>query len=284
MGVRILRFFRPLRVLVTSILGIMKSAVWAMLLLAMFIYFFGIIFTQGAGQAMQSGEGDFQNLHRYYGSLGTTLYYLFTCISGGEDWAQVALPLAEVHWIYRSLFLMYISFVVFALLNVMTGVFCQSAIESAEKDQDMVIQELLRSKEETVKRLENLFAGELDKKGNGELTVQQFETLLENEQLKAWFCSVDIDITDGWTLFKLLDTEGQGCIKVNSFVEGCLRLRGHAKKIDVMEMMHEHKRILTTVMQMVATVKELNSAVQGSVSVHPSIRQCAYDGGARDGF
>lgn len=51
----------------------------------------------------------------------------------------------------------------------------------------------------------------------------------EEDEVRAIFESLDLRARDSWTLFKLLDEEGNGDINLREFMEGCLRLRGPAK-------------------------------------------------------
>jgi len=57
------------------------------------------------------------------------------------------------------------------------------------------------------------------------------------------FQSLDLSARDSWTLFKLLDEEGNGDINLMEFMEGCLRLRGPAKALDIACVMDESRRI-----------------------------------------
>lgn len=144
-----------------------------------------------------------------------------------------------------GLFNCYIAFVFFAVMNVMTGVFCNKAIESAQKDEDVVVNLLLLEREKITRKLQAVFQDTFDDDKAGMITLSEFEDHLRDEGLKAWFASIDIDVKDGWTLFKLLDVDRTGLIQIQDFVVGCLNLRGHAKKIDIRQLMYEQRRIMT---------------------------------------
>merc|ERR1712039_880168 len=60
--------------------------------------------------------------------------------------------------------------------------------------------------------------------------------------MQAYFESIDLDVADAWTLFKLLDSEGVGCISIEAFITGCLNLRGQAKAVHIAKLMHESER------------------------------------------
>merc|ERR1719277_555777 len=76
------------------------------------------------------------DLDKYFPDLTTTMITLFQAISGGIDWAIVLDPLMRVSpWIAVP-FIFYIVFCQFALMNVVTGVFVESAMISTTKERE----------------------------------------------------------------------------------------------------------------------------------------------------
>merc|ERR1712048_130065 len=98
--------------------------------LAMITYVFGILFTQAvldnSGVLIDGGRFDL------WCSLKVSTLTLFKCISGGLSWHEASEPLLRISPLLELLFAIYISFTYFAVLNVVTGVFCSSAIETAQ--------------------------------------------------------------------------------------------------------------------------------------------------------
>jgi hypothetical protein len=181
---------------------------------------------------------------------------LFKSICGGINWGELAYTLSSLHYGFVGLFVFYIAFVIFAVNNIMVGLFCQNAIESAEKDHDVVVAELLLEKQEFAKKLKTICQNELTHNHGTVLTLEEFESSLESDRLKAWFESIDIALEDGWTLFKLIDTDQQGAILIDQFVEGCLHLRGHAKKIDIQQINYDQKRIMKAINNVDSRLRE----------------------------
>ena len=62
----------------------------------------------------------------------------FMAISGGINWQLVYVPLNDLDPVMGVIFILYISFTYFALLNILTGVFCNSAMEALSRDPDIV--------------------------------------------------------------------------------------------------------------------------------------------------
>ena len=72
---------------------------------------------------------------------------------------------------------------------------------------------------------------------------------------------LELDTSDAWTLFKLMDTSGNGDLDASEFVEGCMRLKGPARSIDVAIMMQEHKRVRKKVMSIAQEVTDIHTAI-----------------------
>jgi voltage-gated sodium channel len=230
--VRIVSFFRALRLLLMSVMNTFKSLFWTVVLLLIILYMFGVMFTQAATQHLVVETYEIVGLSKYYGTLYLSVYTLFKTITNGMDWEYAVEPLTELGGFWAFLFNVYIAFTYFAVLNVVTGVFCQTAIESAVKDQDEVMLSMQDKKKVFIDQLTELF-NDVDANGSGDLTIDEFEILLQDERLVKYCASLDITIDDAWALFKLLDKDGSGDIGVNEFVTGCLRLQGSARSVDL---------------------------------------------------
>jgi len=246
---RVLRFIMALRTLTQSIIYTLKSLMWAMVLLVLIVYTFGVLFTQVVNDAMGTSDGPFSvdddSLDAakaaagvYFGSLPKSMLSLAMSISGGVSWEQVLAPLEVISTFWVIMYLFYIAFSTLAVLNVVTGVFCQSAIESAQSDHDMVIQSILNNKEAHIEKIKMLFT-EIDAAESGVITFQMFQDRIMSQEVKTYFESIDLDVWDAWTFFKLLDNDEGGAVEIEEFLLGCLRLRGNAKAMDIAKLCHD---------------------------------------------
>merc|ERR1712151_964721 len=109
----------------------------------------------------------------YWGTLPDSMLALFMSISGGISWHDVLKPLRGLSWICLLLFLTYITFTYFAVLNVIIGIFCQSAIESTQSDQEAMVQAFLQNQSKFTKRFRMLFHT-IDNDGSGFITKDEF--------------------------------------------------------------------------------------------------------------
>lgn len=244
--IRVVRLFRSLRTLVQSLVGTLKTLFWALLLLFLIMYIFGILFTDAvldhiiladlAGQYTEVSD----QAELYFGALSSSITTLFRTISDGLTWHVAADTLRQMElgefWV--QVFHFYVAFVNFAVLNVMTGVFCNSAIKAAESDHEMVVQTLVQTRQE-LKDLVTILFSQIDKHGSGQITFGEFEEFFRDEAVKAFFESLQIGAMDAWTLFVSLDMDGDSYVSIEEFTERCMQLHGPARSADLFALRHQ---------------------------------------------
>merc|ERR1712039_991401 len=163
------------------------------------------------------------------------------------------------------LFVCYISFVYFAVLNVVTSTFCQTAIEASNNDMDQVLHNHIMMREGYMKRMKVLFE-KIDEDGSGAICFQDLASHLDNPEIQAYLYALDIGVVEVQTLFTLLDTDGNDCVELEDFMEGRLRLRGTAKAIDMTKLMHDVKTMRSRMMHLTQLVTKLASHLDVELS------------------
>merc|ERR1711972_872409 len=78
---------------------------------------------------------------------------------------------------------------------------------------------------------------------NGMISFEEFQSELENPQMKSYLKAIDLDQDEAEELFHLLDIEDLGTIDAEELVCGCMRLHGTAKAIDLAAFMHEYRQL-----------------------------------------
>ncbi|CAJ1448172.1 unnamed protein product, partial [Effrenium voratum] len=126
-------------------------------------------------------------------------------LESGFTWVEARDAFSEIDLMWGWLFEAYIAFCLFAVLNVMTGVFCHSAIESAEKDHELNLQMVAAERAKYFRAVKRLFA-QLDKDQDGGITAKEFEIALENPALMHVFDALELSVEDAWALFRTLDS------------------------------------------------------------------------------
>ncbi|CAE7807866.1 para [Symbiodinium sp. CCMP2592] len=139
----------------------------------------------------------------------------------------------------------FIAFTYFAVLNVLTAVFCQTAIESAQNDQTTMVHTMISNKNAILAKLQSLFY-EIGSDGcdRGQLTLGAFETKMKNPEVHDFLESLGLNVWDAWSFFKLLDADGGGAVDIEEFFQGCLRHRGAARSMDVGKIIQDQEWII----------------------------------------
>ena len=229
---RAVRFFGQLYLLVSMIIDSLKQLLWATVLLMIVMYVFAVVLTGNCSEFLQSQsvqETDNQNLavasealrepsvgpsaplrgdeiQAYYGHLHLTVYTLFQTLLGGVSWREVCNPLFHVGVFSPMLFLAYVTFVMVAVLNIITGVFVDNAMTSAKMERNYLVEKELEEKESYVHQLKKFFSA-LDLDGDGDIEIQEVVAILDDPSLAAYLVVLGIEVHDAERLFRLFDAD-----------------------------------------------------------------------------
>mmetsp|Transcript_32013 Transcript_32013/g.93559 ORF Transcript_32013/g.93559 Transcript_32013/m.93559 type:complete len:755 (+) Transcript_32013:164-2428(+) len=256
---RIIRFIAPLRTLVFSIVATLRSLFWSMILLLMMMYVVGTMITQSVVESLAEGVdaviGD--ELCVYWCSLDRAMVTLFQSIAGGVSWREPLQPLMDTTLLMPAVFAAYVSVVYFAVLNVVTAVFCSRAMETTSRNAELTTTAVMVNKREYLKSLATFFR-KIDKADKGAISLADFERALSDPHLCAQLHTLEMDSADAWALFRLIDTDRSGLISLDEFIQGCECLKGSAKGVQLAKMSYDHKYLTKKLMDfMSATDRRL---------------------------
>lgn len=124
--------------------------------------------------------------------------------------------------------------------KVVTGVFCNTAIESAHADKEVAAIKQVRSKDQQVEALRQVFS-EIDNANRNLVTFEEMADAISNGELASFMEAMGISTDDIRTLYTLLDADKDGLIDLDEFVSGCMQLHGPAKSLQLAKMSFENK-------------------------------------------
>jgi len=251
--VRLVRFFRELRMMVYSILRSGWCLVWTLVMLYLVIFIAGIYFTQNVTEYRKQQAKDdgirsqehielMEKLEDMFGGISLSHYTLFQAVSGGVSWGEISDRLMRIHWSNGVIMCFFVFFTVFSVMNIITGIFVDTATHAAHADREEVIQGQLEHEDATLWQLRNIFI-EADIDNSGTITAVEFEDHLKDHRIKAHLQALGLDINEARGLFTLLDMDRTGDVVIDEFVTGCMRLKGNAKTLDMQMLMYENKRM-----------------------------------------
>lgn len=240
--------FRQIRILVASIGESLKMMIWLMLLAFSVIYVFSLVLTEGVWQSCREDSQREELLCKKFGTLTGSMLTLYQILYSGVLWGELWDEMTAWHWFFQFFYLLYVSFSVVILGNMMASFLFSLQKKVSKKEKENLIQSEIESKEEFVQQMNVVFR-EFDQNGNGAISWTEFQIALEDQRMHAFLSSLDLDISDAIGLFSVLDSDGTGAIEHSEFLLGCLRLRGGAKAVDMVRVQMEqewmHQAMLT---------------------------------------
>lgn len=232
--IRVMRSLSELRLMFHTIVVSCRSLVWAVLMLALIMYIFNLAFVHAAtvylaGDTLDDDTVEALNLH--WSSVLQAMKTLFLAITGGNDWSEYVSSMEATGEIYYFLFLFYIAFMSFAVLNILTGIFVEHSVDTAQSDREKVLLAVLDSADGMVHEIRKMFK-RFDTVGEF-LTLENFQETLKHQQVRELFQILEIDSSESQQLFEELDVSRDGKVDFNEFTSGLLKLKGSAKSVDM---------------------------------------------------
>lgn len=256
--VRIIRLgglyeFLELRMLITTIGSCVRSLGWTVLLLLLATFAFSLHLGEIVSKYLDQTKllefqgADAELILPFYGNFGTIMYSLFQTVSNGLDWSEMVRPLTRlISPLAAVSFAIYIVFMVFAFLNVITGVFLNAAIVVAEDDKRRVM----------ARRIRKMFE-EADSDNSGEVSFEEFKEQMSSPKMKLYLKAMEFLPEQAEKLYMLLDSDKSGGVSIQEFVTGCIRLQGSVKAVDFAAFYDDYRRWTT---RLEADVKKLAEA------------------------
>lgn len=254
---KVLRFSASLRMIMRKISGSLMPLVWVIVLIFLTVFVLAVTCTNGASQYRDwylelEGENnvvDFPHeqvtsieVDANFGSIEKSIITVFQTSTGGKMWSDIESPLRAMSNFYFVLYVAFTAFMFFAGMNMITGIFVDVSLETASEERDLMI----RKKECTEERLtEHLREDFLEMTGDHEGWIEkhEFEECIQNPNIKAYLRALGICTKDADQLFRLLDEDNSGTILLDEFVEGCMKLKGEARSMDMHILTCEHRRM-----------------------------------------
>jgi hypothetical protein len=243
---RLMRFFKlldmfpELRMLWSSLVQSIRSLVWTCFLILGIVYISAVYLTSVVTMAKVTnadiGQEAGDELERYFGTLDRTMLSLYQCMSEGLHWAELATPLQKNCSPWAAIFFsLYMAFVVFAIMNVITAHLCEHAVKLGKRQtQERFVYEMRKLFDHS-----NYERDSLPDVKRGEFTMDQFQDKLQTSQVQDFLKAFELTEQDAMKLFHVLRDEESESIPVSAFVQGCTRINGPAKATDVVQMMKQ---------------------------------------------
>merc|ERR1711971_1327853 len=102
---------------------------------------------------------------------------------------------------------------VYGILNVVTGIFVESAMLTAKTDRHLIMMEDQETKRSYMERMKALFEA-ADKDKSGTISWREFQAHVQTHRMKSYFALLGLDISEAKNLFQLLDVDSSDEISI----------------------------------------------------------------------
>jgi len=171
-------------------------------------------------------------LENDWGGMARSMFTLFASITGGISWCDVHERILEVGLAYAVGFICFLFCMFFSVLNVVTGIVVDDAIQMNNSDRAVRKRNADRLKTQLQSDIYEVLT-RVDSDGTGLISGEQFSTCMEDPHVAAMMAGMEVATGDPEQLFSALDVNSDGDISVLEFVEGLQRIHGAASGLDM---------------------------------------------------
>jgi len=169
--------------------------------------------------------------------------------------------LREAGVVWELVLILYIFFSIFAVTNIVNGVFVDGAIELANRDREMLVQKQKAIDSAKMQHLVELLRA-MDEDGDDTITLEEWENSLQRDDVGEYLSALNINIHDAKEFFRLLDADDSGSVDIAEFVMGMMKLSGHARSTDINILLHQNWKLMAMVGRYVEMLRD--NAAQGN--------------------
>jgi hypothetical protein len=246
--VRVVTGAAQLRNIFICIIGSLMNFVWSIVMLAVVLYMFSLGLVISAGTHLQEiGEDTSDGAERLrvellsmYGSVQQSMLTLYKATTGGDDWSLSYNAISNTGWVPSLVYLLFVAFMHIALVNIITGIFVDTALQKLAPDREATALSHHKEKELAAEEMRSLWR-EVAERDDGYLSSDDFLRGLRGTKIPYQLEDMGLSIDNVTQFFGFLrkNSPEDGMVRISNFVHGCMRLKGSASSYDIQEMRSE---------------------------------------------
>lgn len=228
--------FRSLWMLVRGLLSSARTMCCTLVLLIIILYMFSCVGLELLRLDKSYLDGSMPPAYAavvqtYFESLPSTMITLvqFVCM---DSIGSIYRPLIEENWALVIYFMTVIVVVAIVIMNIVTAVLVNGALEQANQDKAIMRDEQEKKKIVLMKSLYEMFQ-RLDKDGSGR--IDRHEILHASEEDKVLLHEF-MELSDPMEVFDFLDIDGGGALDIDEFCHGLYESAISKTPIEVLRM------------------------------------------------
>lgn len=258
---------RELWLLIQGLAESLKTLLWTIVVIFFVNFAFGIVAVIFIGDssvftcAMASEELSLQHeesnrqhqecahliddvhVHELFNGLGNTMFTLLQIMTG-DAWASgIARPVMKFQPVVWVFFIIYVAIAMLVLLNLVTAVIVENALDISKQDEKQKLIEIEKVKKTQIASLRRIFAA-LDIDGSGAIDESEFiKACTNNQEIMNKFRLLDFDDGEILNLFKDLEVSSDGLLTLEEFESGLNGMQGEARNKDLVRIQKAIERL-----------------------------------------
>jgi len=219
--VRLLIKFRELWMLVRGLLNSASTMVYTLLMLVVVIYICAcmsmeIVTNHEMARPGPSYDPEFAEfVTENFGTLPVTMMSLIQ-FATMDNMNLLYMPLIKKSWWLGCFFISIILVISIVLMNLITAVVVNSALEQAMSDKEAMKAHQNSRRKKLMKDLKRMFM-KLDDDNSGQVSAEEMQMMGEED--KSILADV-LGISEPMEIFKQLDVDGSGSLEIDEFCDG----------------------------------------------------------------
>jgi hypothetical protein len=229
--VKVMSHFEKLRSFLVCLNGSFSSFFWCVVMFMIVVVLFSLFLMSVIASHIDDTGGDHEDWDGLFGTFSESALTLCKVSTGGADWGDVLEPISETGILGVFIYLIFISFVQFALVNIITGIFVESAMATLSPNAEARAVDHARREKACAEELKSLCL-QVDTDFSGKLTREQFEDGLRRRRIPRLLTLLQLQTHHVIEFFDTIaDEDGQ--VEIETFVRGCMQLKGPATNFDL---------------------------------------------------
>jgi len=236
---RIVRNSTRARLLFEETIACASMGFWLICVLSVALVFFGLFFMQASADVLLGEDYSHELQNRVLSIFATgpeAVFSLFELAAGGEPWSATFKTLMEVDSMYGILFVLFVFFIMILFMNVVTGVFVDSALKRAKRHEVENKYDEAEMFKCMLKKAELMNVDSLVSKTE---FLEFLKTPYGTDQLTA----LGLETAEALGIYELLDKDGKHNVNIDVLAGGCARFTQPVRSADSVAMHLAMKKI-----------------------------------------
>eukprot|EP00928_Gymnodinium_smaydae_P075544 TRINITY_DN5855_c1_g4_i2.p1 TRINITY_DN5855_c1_g4~~TRINITY_DN5855_c1_g4_i2.p1 ORF type:complete len:605 (-),score=67.99 TRINITY_DN5855_c1_g4_i2:39-1853(-) len=241
--VRTIQSFDALFIMTTAMKGSFDVLFWSMILMAMVQLTLALLLNQCLIEYYfnycDEKDTECHVMFEYFGTFTRTFFTTFEMTLGNWPVPVRILCNRVTSW-FLFLGVLYKVSVGFAFVGIINGVFMQETFKAALLDDIVMIRQKARAKRAHEDKMHRLFEEADSHEYDGKVTWDEFSHIISDPQVALWLQSMELDVSDGRSLFNLIDRDNSGTIEIDELIAGVANAKGTARALDMKLLLRMH--------------------------------------------